>query len=320
MKVVVVIPNLNGADMIALALKSLEEQSEKAEIIVIDNASTDDSIEIIEKKFPEVVLIKNAKNTGFAGGVNSGIRTAIERGAEAVALFNNDAIADKNWLKSLVDTMKSEKAGIVTGKFMRDDKVHFDSTGDFYSVYGIGFPRGRNQPDEGQYDEQEEVFGASGGASLYSVEMLNAIGLFDERFFAYFEDVDISFRARLAGWKIVYQPKAVAYHRVGATSSKLGDFTRYHSVKNFLIIYTKNMPSRLYWRYLPKYLYQFLRTTARSIIDLKSFPWLKAVFAFIGYLPGILKDRRRIQSRRKISVEEIDSLLYKPRPPKIPVL
>lgn len=320
MKLFVVIPNLNGEDLIAECLSSLEAQSVKCEIVIVDNNSSDGSVDIIEKRFPKVSLIKNTDNLGFAGGVNTGIRYALDHEADAIALFNNDAVADKNWLKNLADVTTASNAGVVTGKLVRDDKKHFDSTGDFYSTRGIGFPRGRNEVDTGQYNEAGQVFGASGGASLYNAKMLKEIGLFDERFFAYFEDVDISFRAQLAGWKIMYEPSAVAYHHVGATSSKLGDFTRYHSFKNFLILYTKNMPAELYWKYLPLFLYQFLRTTARSMIDLKFHVYLKSIFAFMKYLPGILKDRRKIQKFRKVSTDYIDSILYKPKPPKIPTI
>lgn len=318
MKIAVVIPNWNGADLISQCLQSLLNQSIKPEIIVVDNGSTDESVDIIETRFPDVTLVKLTTNTGFAGGVNAGIKYALSNHADYIALFNNDAIADKYWLQKLLEVATNTHAGITTGKLMRDDKIHFDSTGDFYSIYGIAFPRGRNEKDTGQYDNTEDVFGASGGASLYSTRMLKQIGLFDERFFAYFEDVDISFRAQLAGWKVIYTPEAVAYHHVGATSSKMGDFTRYHSIKNFLILYTKCMPLPLYFKYLPLFIYQFSRTTARSIIDLKIHIWLKAVSYIFINIPFILKDRYRIQSSRRISLSRVDSLLYKSKPPKIP--
>lgn len=320
MNIFVVIPNWNGADLLADCLDSLKTQTQEHTAIVVDNGSVDNSIELIEANYPDVVLLKNSKNLGFAGGVNTGIRYALESKADAIALFNNDAVADKDWLKNLVHAITTTNAGIVTCKLMRSDKKYFDSTGDFYSVYGIGFPRGRNQEDSGQYDQAEEVFGASGGASLYSAKMLKKIGLFDERFFAYFEDVDISFRAQLADWKVLYEPSSVAYHHVSATSSKLGNFSRYHSIKNFLIIYTKNMPAKLYWKYLPKYLYQFMRTTARSTINFQLHIWLKALIVFLAYLPSILKDRFDIQRSRQLSVSEVDALLYKKRPPVIPDL
>lgn len=321
MKVFVVIPNWNGVEMLAKCLQSLKQQSLKHTVIVVDNGSTDKSIEMIEKNFKEVVILKNSKNLGFVGGVNPGINYALENQATAIALFNNDAIADENWLKNMYETLqKEEKAGIVTCKLLRDDKKHLDSTGDFYSVWGIPFPRGRNQIDNKQFDSEKYIFGASGGASIYRPKMLREIGYFDERFFAYYEDVDISFRAQLAGWKVLYEPKAIAYHEVSATSSKMGNFARYHSIKNFLILYTKDMPAKLYWKYLPVFLYQFLRTTIRSILDRQIHVWLKALFKFFVYLPSILKDRRNIQKTQKVDTDYIEKILYKNRPPKIPSL
>lgn len=320
MKIAIVIPNWNGADMLAACLTSLQKQTQKADIIVVDNGSVDDSVYIIEEQFPNVTLIKLHKNTGFAGGVNTGITYALQNNYDAVTLFNNDAVADKNWLKLLADNLKRHpEAGIVTGKLMRTDKIHLDSTGDFYTTWGTSFPRGRNHKDTGQYDESTYVFGASGGASIYRATALRQVGIFDERFFAYYEDVDISFRMQLAGWKVVYTPNALAYHHIGATSSKMGDFTRYHSIKNFYILYTKNMPAGSYWAHYPTFIYQALRTLARSILDFKLHIWLKAVFVFMAMLPSILKDRWIIQKNRKISMDDVESLLHVGRAPRVPV-
>jgi GT2 family glycosyltransferase len=321
MKIAVVIPNWNGADLIANCLQSLEAQTLKADVIVVDNGSYDDSVIIIEERFPEVTLIELHKNTGFAGGVNAGIRYAQENGYDAVALFNNDAVADKNWLKELATVLEDNTdVGIATCKLMRSDKKHFDSTGDFYTTWGTSFPRGRNHVAGKHYTDPEYVFGASGGASLYRITTLNDIGLFDERFFAYYEDVDLSFRAQLAGWKIYYQPKSVAYHLVGATSSKMGGFARYHSIKNFYILYTKNMPSVLYWFHLPTFLLQGLRTFVRSVLDMQLHIWLKAYGQFLIYLPSILIDRFKIQRRRKVSLDYIEKQLHVGRAPHVPDL
>lgn len=318
-KIFVVIPNWNGADMVGDAIKSLQNQTQKHHVVVVDNGSVDESISIIEFQFPDVHLIKLPKNTGFAGGVNTGIRYALEQNALAIALFNNDAVADKDWLKQLVSTMEpNEKVGIVSCKQLRKDKEHFDSTGDFYSVWGTPFPRGRNRKDKGQYDKQEEIFSAPAGATLYRADLFKEIGLFDEEFFAYYEDVDISFRAQLAGWKVVYQPAAMVYHEVSATSNKLGSFTRYHATKNFYLLYAKNMPGRLFWKYLVQYKIQAARLAASSFMKGGGWAyftgWLKAV----TLIPHILRERRRIQRSRKVSVPYIDSMLYKQRPPKIP--
>lgn len=321
MKIAVVIPNWNGADMIADCLESLEKQSQKADIIVVDNGSKDDSVYIIEGNFPEVTLITLHKNTGFAGGVNTGIRYALDNRYDAVALFNNDAVADKDWLKHLAKSLeKDPELGAVTCKLMRDDELHFDSTGDFYTTWGTSFPRGRNRKDTGQYNKVGYVFGASGGASLYRADLFRDIGLFDQRFFAYYEDVDLSFRAQLAGWKIWYNPSSIVYHQVGGTSSKMGNFARYHSIKNFYILYTKNMPSWTYFAHLPTFLIQASRTFVRSILDLQLHIWLKAYFVFLYLLPGILIDRFRIQRKRNVSPGDIENMLHVGRPPHIPEL
>lgn len=322
MKVSVVIPNWNGEDLLAESLQSIEKQTYPCQIVVVDNGSTDKSVQIIKDKFPKVHLIELTENTGFAGGVNTGLKFSLAEGFDAVALFNNDAEAEPDWLENLVEELgKKEKTGIVTGKLMRHDQKHIDSTGDFYTIWGIPMPRGRNHLDAGQYDQAESVFGASGGASLYRSTMLKEIGLFDERFFAYIEDVDISFRARLAGWDILYTPKAVAYHHVSATTSKMvSSFARYQWIKNYLMTYTKNMPARLYWKYFPLFLSQYLRYGASSTIRGGFWAYIRSSFRFLILSPGVLADRWKIQKSRKVSSSEIDELLVHSRPPKIPGL
>jgi hypothetical protein len=148
--------------------------------------------------------------------------------------------------------------------------------------------------------------------------MLRDIGLFDEKFFAYYEDVDISFRARLAGWNILYEPRAVVFHHVGKTSSKLGSFTRYHATKNFYLLYAKNMPGWLYWRYLPLFTIQAVRLGVSSFLKGVFWPYLKGTVKAFVLTPHIARERRRIQQNRKIPISYIDSMLYKNRPPKIP--
>ncbi|HMS23236.1 MAG TPA: glycosyltransferase family 2 protein [Candidatus Saccharibacteria bacterium] len=315
--IAVVIPNWNGKHYLKGCIDSLLSQSIKVTIIVVDNGSVDGSPEYIEQNFPQVKLIKLTSNHGFTGGVNAGIKDAIKTDQEFVALFNNDAVADKHWLENLVTAMTAHKrVGIVTGKFMRDDKQHLDSTGDFLTTTGLPYPRGRNEVDKGQYDKSNYVFGATGGASLYRVEMLKQIGLFDEKFFAYFEDVDISFRAQLAGWKVYYEPKAIAYHKVGGTSSKLGSFSRYHSTKNFHLLFLKNMPGMLFWKYFPLAVLQSFRMAVGSIVHGQYLTHLKGYFAAVILLPHCIIERRKIQKSRKVSTAYIDSMLVHGRAPK----
>jgi GT2 family glycosyltransferase len=318
-KVVVVIPNWNGEDFIKESLLSLEKQSFPHDVIVVDNGSSDNSVSIIEKAFPKVKLLKFKDNAGFAGGVNRGIKPALKEGHDYIVLFNNDAVADKRWLEHLVSAAKlHNESGIITGKFMRMDKKHIDSTGDQYSIWGMPFPSNRNILDNDDVSEGKHVFSATGGASLYRTSMLKEIGLFDEKFFAYYEDVDISFRAQLAGWKVWYEPKALAYHHVSGTSSKLGDFSRYHATKNFFMLYVKNMPSRLFVKYLPLFFIQSVRLFLSSLLQGSGLVFIKGKLKSLSYAREVLKDRRTIQKSRKVTSQYIDSLLYKHRPPKIP--
>src|SRR3989344_21695 len=152
-KISVVIPNWNGVRTISDCLNSLSKQTLPAQVIVVDNGSTDKSVEVIKKKFQKVELITLPKNRGFAGGVNYGIRQAIESGSKYVALLNNDAVADRSWLKTLVNFMESNpKAGIVTAKMLDKNGKRLDSTGEAYTVWGLPYPRGLGEPDLKKYD------------------------------------------------------------------------------------------------------------------------------------------------------------------------
>lgn len=322
-KVCVVVPNWNGADLISDCLSSLESQTQRVNVIVVDNGSTDESVNLIKNKFPKVILLQNSKNLGFSGGVNVGIKYALAEGYDGVALFNNDAVADKEWLKHLVATMEQNATyGIVTGKLLRMKGQYLDSTGQNYTIWGAPFPRGRNQKDTGQFDTQTMVFGATGGATLYRANMLKEIGIFDERFFAYYEDDDLSFRARLSGWEVIYDPRAVAYHHVSATAAKLGKFTRYHATKNLMMTYLKNMPGLLFWKYLPLFIIWVILLAISSILRGGVLAYLKGFGQVLLNLPGLIHDRHRIQKQRKVPLKAIDQLLtrsFPPRFPKIPV-
>ena len=315
----VIIPNWDGLPFVLDCLGALERQTHRHDVVVVDNGSVDGSINAISKKFPEVHIIALPKNTGFTGGVNTGLRYALENKYEYAALLNNDALPDKDWLKQLVATMEEDpKNGITTCKLLHSDGTYFDSTGDFYTIHGIAFPRDRGVDDKGQRNKQEPVFSATGGASLYRCEMLKNIGIFDDYFFAYFEDVDISFRARLAGWNVIYNPKSICYHAISATSSRLGSFSRYHSVKNLPILYLKNMPALLFWKYLPLFSYRMLRQFAASTLKGLLIIHLKANLASLVHMPTALKDRHRIQKSRVLTSKQVDDLLVHSLPPRIP--
>lgn len=311
-----VVPNWNGLDSITDCLASLQQQSSKPSIIVVDNGSSDGSAERITSDFPNVMLLRQNKNHGFAGGVNIGIRQAMELGAEYVALFNNDAVADTMWLQNLVRGLSDNKSiGIATGKFCAFDKKHLDSTGDLYTNWGLPYPRGRGEPVSDKYDNDNFVFAASGGASLYRVSMLQEIGLFDEDFFAYYEDVDLSFRAQLAGWKVVYAPQAIAYHHIGATSSKIKGFTTYQTIKNLPLLFWKNVPWRLMPRMFPRFMFAYSLFIARAVSRGQVWPALKGLVVMLLLLPKKFMQRRIIQKSRTVTLAYIESIVTPDLPP-----
>lgn len=242
----VIIPNLNGEGRLGACLQALNKQTRPHTAVVVDNGSQDGSV-ALARSFNNVVVLVKDTNSGFAGGVNTGINYALERGAKAIALLNNDAVADSSWLGRLVEVLGSiPEAGIVTSKIVQSSG-RLDSTGDFYSSWGLAFPRGRGEPNaKDRYNQLEEVPAASGGASLYRAQVFREAGVFDEAFFAYYEDVDISLRAQRAGWRVYYQPKAVVTHEMNATANTMpAGFTAYHSLKNHQLLFTKAMPLRL---------------------------------------------------------------------------
>lgn len=318
MDVAVVVPSWNGATLLPACLDSLlAQQDPPPAIVVVDNGSTDGSPEIVERDYPGVVLLRQKTNLGFAGGVNVGIHHALAYDARYVALFNNDAVAQPGWLDALVEELDNHpETGLVTSRLVSGDGTTIDSTGDFYSWWGYPFPRGRGEPNEPQrYAEAEEVFAASGGATLYRTEMLRQIGLFDEAFFAYYEDVDLSFRAQLAGWRVRYTPRAVAWHHQGSTSSRISGFHRFHSVKNFAFLYMKNMPGRLWLKHLPRFVAGFAMLCAGTLRMGLPGALARALWRITVSIPRLVKDRRRVQALRTVPVERIEALLYRDMPP-----
>jgi GT2 family glycosyltransferase len=319
-KTVVVVPNWNGLDFLAECLNSLIVQSAcNFSITVVDNGSTDGSRELVQNQYPSVKLIMRDKNYGFTGGTNPGIQDAIAGGAEYVALFNNDAVADKNWLQFLVETADQDHhLGSVTSKILQvGAERKIDSTGDFYSIWGLPFPRGRDEIDQGQFDSDDQrlVFAGTGGATLFRTRMLCEIGLFDQDFFAYYEDIDLGFRAQLSGWKAAYEPRALVCHRVHATSSRIPNFTRYHAHKNAIYVYHKNMPTKLWWKYLPWFLTGMAVMAANSLRRQQFIPLVKAYSVVLLKIPATIRKRWWIQRRSKVSAADIDAILYHALPP-----
>ena len=247
----VIIVNYNGKHYLKKCLSSLASQSYPAiEVILVDNGSCDGSVEYVKKEFTSVRIIESRKNLGFAKGNNLGIK---EAGGELIATLNNDTQVSSRWLEELVSAMaQDERVGMCASKmlFMKNPGM-INSTGICISRSGTCWDRGIFEPDTGQYESMEEVFGPCAGAALYRRRMLEEIGLFDEDFHAYVEDTDLAFRGRLSGWKCLYVPKAVVYHVHSGTGGFETDYFIYYGNRNVLWVTIKNFPKLLFFSSLP---------------------------------------------------------------------
>lgn len=312
----IVIPNWNGKEDLPACLDSLLQQTVPCEIIVVENGSTDGSLELLKDHYPKVTVLPQKKNLGFDGGVNVGIRHALKHKFQYIALFNNDAVAHTDWVKHLVEALnKNQGVGIATCMLMGIDKKHLDSTGDLYTVWGLPYPRGRDEPVSNKYNKDVYIFGASGGASLYRSVLLEEIGLFDEKFFAYYEDVDISFRAQLAGWKVIFEPKSVAYHQIGATSGRIKGFTTYQTMKNLPMLFWKNTPWQFVPYMFPRLFFAYWSMMFKAFADGRGWPAMKGQLVFLKNLPHVFRERRRIRMLQTVPNEYIWSIITHDLPP-----
>jgi len=319
--VFVIIPNYNGADMLAASVDSVLKQSfRNFTLVIVDNGSIDDSRTIIERyaaKDDRVRGIFRDNNYGYTGGVNPGLELAIAEKADYAAAFNNDAVADKNWLKHLVEYLnKHDEFGVAACDLLHTDGKTYDSTGDQYTSWGIPYPRGRGEKISNRYKDQLLIFGASGGASLYRVKMLEQIGIFDQDFFAYYEDIDLSFRAQLAGWKVAYVPASIVYHGIGMTSGAMySGFTTYQYFKNLPWVIIKDVPLDLWPRIVPRFLLAYSLFFVNSILHGQGGSAFKGWVVSWWRLPKKLAERRHIQKQRVVSSAYIWSLFLHDLPP-----
>lgn len=319
--IMVIIPSWNAAHDLPAAIDSVLAQSHSnLRLIIIDNGSTDNSKEIIEEykqKDKRVSAIYRDKNYGYTGGVNPGFELAIQEKADYAAPFNNDAIADKHWLKHLAEFLDNhQEYGIAACNLLHIDGKTYDSTGDQYSIWGLPYPRDRDLLVR-KDDQPGDIFGASGGASLYRVSMLEQIGLFDQDFFAYYEDIDLSFRAQLAGWKVRYIPASKVFHEQGATSKRMANgFTTYQYMKNLPWIIAKDLPVRFWWRVIPRFSLAYCMSFLNALFkNGNGGPALKGWAKAHLLIPKKLLQRRNIYKTKKVSDAYIWSLFLHDLPP-----
>ncbi len=306
----VIIPHLNGKQHLDDCLGSLRRQTfGPFEVILVDNGSTDGSQAYVQAHFPEVQLLALPSNRGFTGACNAGY--AIARG-ELIVLLNNDTEADRGWLAAIVDAFaRHPEVGSVASKMLLfDRRDRFHAAGDFVRLDGTPGNRGVWQADQGQYEREEYVFSACGGAAAYRRTMLDEIGFLDDDFFFSCEDVDLGWRAQLHGWKVLYAPSAVVYHKLKATGS--GVTGSYYDGRNFLYLIWKNYPASLLRRHW--------RSILRAQLDLakaalRAWRGAAARARLRGQLAGLLgvirmwPKRRRIQARRRLTDDGLLEIL-----------
>ena len=241
-KVTVIIPNYNGIKYLAGCLDSLRDQSmPDFDIIVVDNASNDGSIELVEDKYKEVIVKRLDRNYGFCHAVNVGI--AMTK-TEYLILLNNDTRVDRDFVLKLYETIDKHKDTFAVASKMlqmsEPDKI--DAAGDLYCALGWAFSLGKDKSSD-KYAKEAEVFSACGGASIYRKSIFDQIGYFDELHFSYLEDVDVCYRAKIMGYKNRYTPEAIVYHAGSATTgSRHNPFKVRLSARNSWYVIYKNMP------------------------------------------------------------------------------
>ena len=282
----VVIPNWNGKDFLETCLNALRRQkAADIEVILVDNASADDSQAYVKAEYPEVRLIELPENRGFTGACNTGIETA---STEFIALLNNDTEVEEHWVAEVIAAFDARPdVGIVASKMLLfDARDRFHTAGDFFTSDGRAGNRGAWQTDRGQYDSGEYVFSACGGSAAYRRSMLDEIGSLDDDFFFLLEDIDIAWRAQLAGYKVWYTPSAVVYHHLSATGG--GATASYYDGRNGIWLVIKNMPASLLRKYGVKIL---SRQLALAFSALKAWRGPEARARLRGMITGLLTIR-----------------------------
>ena len=304
----IIVVNWNRARLLKDCLWALSRQTySNYEIILVDNGSSDDSVSIAKENFPAVTIVELAENRGFTGGNAAGLKVA---SGEFIALVNNDVRTELDWLERLLQAMVADPdIGICASKLIFDGTEAIDSAGNGLTTGGVGFNRGLGM-DRKDFSISELIFGACGAAVIYRRSMLQEIGFFDDDFFLYDEDADLSFRAQLGGWKCRYVPDAVAHHQGNATSERLSELHVYYHTRNLEFVWIKNMPAELMLRFLHhKLIQEFAAFGYLCLRHGRWKPFLRAKRDAVRMLPNMLTKRREVQRHRKVSNQYVKRIL-----------
>ncbi|WP_075292056.1 glycosyltransferase family 2 protein [Pararhizobium arenae] len=314
-RVSIIIPNWNGAHLLPGCLEGLRGQTfADFRTIVVDNGSADGSLALLAERFPEVFVLSHAENLGFSAAINAGIAAG---DSEYVVALNNDTEIDPGWLAALVEAMdRHPEAGLATSKvidFRNRDII--DTVGDGYTLAGLSFKIGSRCRDDVSESEAFDVFGASACAAIYRRSMLEDIGVFDVDFFAYMEDVDLSIRARLAGYRCLSVPSARIYHMGSAsTGGTASAFSIRLTTRNIFAIIIKDIPLSLIPEVLAKTIALQIGAVIQCIFTNRH-PWLRknlraygrGLLEAIMHMPRMMQKRPDV--RRRISARELRRLI-----------
>ena len=294
----VVIPNWNGERFLETCFEALRRQDmQDFETILVDNGSTDGSLRLVAERYPEVRTVQLERNAGFACAVNEGIRAS---SAPLIALLNNDTEADSCWLSAL-DRASHDfpEADFFACKMLDfQNRTVIDSCGNAMSWSGKAYKIGEGEQDGLVWSQGSFVFGACAGAAAYRKRLFEKIGTFDETFVTYLEDVDIDFRAQLAGSRCRFVPKAKVYHIGSATSGKGSEFGFRMAAKNHFHLIGKNFPARFLRWNLGKLIYAEARLIAAAVRDGYLSAYIQGLRGFLHERGHMLSERRRIQFTR----------------------
>jgi GT2 family glycosyltransferase len=310
----IIIPNYNGLRFLTPCLDALRAQSypsEHTEIILVDDASRDNSVAFVAEHYPEVKIVQLARNSGLAVGCNAGARAAA---GELLVMLNNDTETEPGWLAALVETATANpQAGAIASKmllFDRRDTLH--NAGDLMGADGIPRNRGVWERDTGQYDAQPQIFGGCGGGVMYRRAAWEQTGGFDERLFMYLEDVDLAWRLQLAGWGAVFAPAARLYHHLSATGG--GTLASFFVGRNTIWVIAKDMPGPLIRRHFGRIVraqWRITRDALRAWRGESARARLRGQLAGVLGLPHALGWRREAQAELMTPMEMLDRHLIR---------
>jgi len=317
----IIIVNWNGMRFLEKCLSSVNGQTYRLfEVIFVDNGSEDGSLEFVRSNFPETIIIENKENLGFAKANNQGIEVAK---GKYIATLNNDTEVGRDWLKNLIDVAESssDDVGMWAPKILSmQERTRIDSIGGLL-IYrdGIARGRGRSEEDRGQYDRIEDILFPSACSALYRKDMLDGIGYFDEDFFAYCEDSDLGFRARLAGWNAVSVPDAVVYHHYSGSTGKYSETKAFLVERNHLWLAIKVFPvtmlalipfyTSLRWLVQANNVIRGKGATSKYVREVSpskvAFALISALMSAVKGLPATLRKRSTVQKKRVIPTSEV---------------